>query len=103
MVGRDLLRRTVPRSRLVGKPLPSVAAQKSGALLYDGQMSWQFELIDGPYGGVSEGPAWDGSALLFTHIQQSRIMKYDPKTGAVSVFRENTNCANGLNFDRQGR
>jgi gluconolactonase len=66
-------------------------------------MSWQFELIDGPYGGVSEGPAWDGSALLFTHIQQSRIMKCDPKTGAVTVFRENTNCANGLNFDGAGR
>src|SRR5260370_26044303 len=66
-------------------------------------MSWHFELIDGPYGGVSEGQAWDGSALLFTHIQQSRIMKYDPKTGEVSVFRENTNCANGLNFERAGR
>ena len=66
-------------------------------------MPWNFELIDQPYGGVSEGPAWDGSVLFFTHIQQSRIMKYDPKTGAVTVFRENTNCANGLNFDRQGR
>jgi gluconolactonase len=66
-------------------------------------MPLQFELIDGPYGGVSEGPAWDGSALFFTHIQQSRIMKYDPQSGVVSVFRENTNCANGLNFDRAGR
>jgi len=66
-------------------------------------MPWNFELIDPPYGGVSEGPAWDGSVLYFTHIQQSRIMKYDPRTGAVSVFRENTNCANGLNFDRHGR
>jgi gluconolactonase len=66
-------------------------------------MPWQFELLDGPYGGVSEGPAWDGSALLFTHIQESRIMKYDPKSGVVSVFRENTNCANGLNFDHDGR
>src|SRR2546422_8424462 len=36
---------------------------------------WTFELIDPPYGGVSEGPAWDGSVLFFTHIQQSRIMK----------------------------
>ena len=66
-------------------------------------MSWQFELLDGPYGGVSEGPAWDGSVLFFTHIQQSRIMKYDPKSSAVSVFRENTNYANGLNFDSAGR
>src|SRR5690349_13280390 len=66
-------------------------------------MPWNFELIDPPYGAVSEGPAWDGSALYFTHIQQSRIMRYDPQSGKVSVFRENTNCANGLNFDRQGR
>lgn len=71
-------------------------------ILYQ-EMPWQFELIDEPYGGVSEGPAWDGSALLFTRIHQSRIMKYDPRTGAVTVFRENTNCANGLNFDRAGR
>jgi gluconolactonase len=67
------------------------------------RMPWQFELLDGPCGAVTEGPAWDGSALFFTRIQHSRIMKYDPKTGAVSVFRENTNCANGLNFDRAGR
>jgi gluconolactonase len=66
-------------------------------------MPWTFELIDPPYGAVSEGPAWDGSVLFFTHIQQSRIMKYDPNTGQVTVFRENTNCANGLNFDRSGR
>jgi gluconolactonase len=66
-------------------------------------MPWRFELIDGPYGGVTEGPAWDGSSLFFTRIQQSRIMKYDPHVGAVTVFRENTNYANGLNFDRAGR
>ncbi len=66
-------------------------------------MAWQFELLDEPYGGVSEGPAWDGSVLLFTHIQRSRIMKFDPQSGKVSVYRENTNCANGLNFDREGR
>jgi len=65
-------------------------------------MSWQFELIAGPYGGVTEGPAWDGSALLFTHIPASRIMRFDPATGEVSVHREGTNCANGLNFDAQG-
>jgi len=66
-------------------------------------MPWNFELIDEPYGGISEGPAWDGSVVLFTHIQQSRIMRYDPQSGKLTVFRENTNCANGLNFDREGR
>lgn len=66
-------------------------------------MPWQFEPLDDAYGGVSEGPAWDGSVLYFTRIHQSRIMKYDPKSGAVTVWRENANCANGLNFDKQGR
>ena len=41
-------------------------------------MSWQFELLAGPYGGVTEGPAWDGRYLLFTHIPASRILRYDP-------------------------
>ena len=45
-------------------------------------MSWDFELIDGPYDGTTEGPAWDGTGLLFTYIPASRIMKYDPRTGA---------------------
>jgi gluconolactonase len=66
-------------------------------------MQWQFELLDPPYGNVSEGPAWDGSGLLFTRIQQSRIMRYDPETTTVTVWRKNTNCANGLTFDAQGR
>ncbi len=66
-------------------------------------MSWNFELIDEPYGGVTEGPAWDGEVLFYTRIQHSLIMRYDPRTGQRSVFRENTNCANGLNFDLEGR
>ena len=36
---------------------------------------WTFELIAGPYGGTTEGPAWDGQALLFTHIPANRIMR----------------------------
>ena len=66
-------------------------------------MSWNFELVDGPYGGVTEGPAWDGSGLLFTHIPSSRILRFDPRAGSSSVYREGTNCANGLMFDPQGR
>jgi gluconolactonase len=64
---------------------------------------WTFETLDPAYGHVTEGPAWDGSGLLYTRIQHSRIMRFDAATGTVSVFRENTNCANGLTFDAQGR
>lgn len=66
-------------------------------------MAWVFEELDAAYGGVSEGPVWDGSGLLYTRIQQSRIMRYDPATGVCSINRENTNCANGLAFDPEGR
>ena len=66
-------------------------------------MSWRFELVDGPYSGVTEGPAWDGTGLLFTHIPSSRIMRFDPRSGSSEVYREGTNCANGLMFDSQGR
>jgi len=64
---------------------------------------WQFETLDPAYGHVSEGPAWDGTGLFFTRIQHCRIMRYDPAANRVSVWRENTNCANGLTFDAQGR
>ena len=66
-------------------------------------MSWDFELVDGPYGGTTEGPAWDGSGLLFTHIPASRIMRYDPQRRASTVYRANTNRANGLMLDVEGR
>jgi gluconolactonase len=65
--------------------------------------NWEFETLDPAYGNVTEGPAWDGSGLLFTRIQQSRIMRYDPAANACTIYRANTNCANGLTFDAQGR
>ena len=65
-------------------------------------MTWTFILVGGPYGGTAEGPAWDGEGLLFTHIPASRIMRYANSRGST-VFRENTNWANGLMFDSEGR
>jgi gluconolactonase len=64
---------------------------------------WKFETLDPAYGKVSEGNAWDGSGMLFTRIHQSRIMRYDPATNEVSVWREDTNYSNGLTFDFEGR
>jgi sugar lactone lactonase YvrE len=54
-------------------------------------------------GAFTEGPtvAADG-AILFTDIG-TRIMRFDPADGKVSVFRENSGKANGLMFDQQGR
>jgi gluconolactonase len=51
----------------------------------------------------SEGPAWTPAGeLLFEDTPRELTMKLD-KAGAVSVFREATNSANGLAFDPQGR
>lgn len=65
-------------------------------------MIWDFELIAGPYGGTTEGPVWDGRALLFTHIPASRILRYDPKTGDTTEYFTGTDRTNGLCFDAQG-
>ena len=53
-------------------------------------------------GTFTEGGAWTGSALLFSDIGD-RIMKFDPATKNVTVFREPSGRANGLIFDPRGR
>ena len=65
-------------------------------------MSWNFELVAGPYGGTTEGPVWDGQALLFTHIPANRILRYDSKTGETTEYFTDTRRTNGLCFDAQG-
>jgi gluconolactonase len=65
-------------------------------------MSWTFEQVAGPF-GFTEGPVWDGQALLFSDIPNHRVMRYDPATGATSEYRTGTNEGNGLQIDRQGR
>ena len=66
-------------------------------------MAWDFVLVNGPYGGTTEGPAWDGSGLLFTHIPASMVYRYDLGLRASTVLRSETNWANGLTFDAEGR
>ena len=66
-------------------------------------MSWQFILVNGPFGGTAEGPVWDGSGLLFTNIPASDILRYDPGSKSSSLFRSDTNYANGLTLDGEGR
>jgi len=65
-------------------------------------MSWTFEQI-AQHGEITEGPAWDGGGVLYTHIPANRIMRYDPASGDVSEYRTGTNRANGLMFDKDGR
>ena len=51
----------------------------------------------------TEGPAVDRDGnVYFTEIMTQRIMKLGP-AGVLSVYRENSNAANGLLIDPQGR
>jgi sugar lactone lactonase YvrE len=65
-------------------------------------------LIDGApqkvVGGFAftEGPVFSRIGyLLFSDIPSNRVMKW--WRGSATVFRENSNSANGLTFDHQGR
>ena len=52
--------------------------------------------------GFTEGPVFSRRGfLLFSDIPNLKIMKWE--RGQLTAFRENSNKANGLTFDHQGR
>jgi gluconolactonase len=53
----------------------------------------------------AEGPVWFGDhrLLLWSDIPNNRIMRWEEISGAVGVFRQPSNFANGNTRDRQGR
>jgi gluconolactonase len=52
----------------------------------------------------TEGPAVDSAGdVLFTNVRVSKILRWQPETKKLSVFREGTDNTNGLYFDREGR
>ncbi len=54
-------------------------------------------------GSFTEGGALDqDGSILFSDIG-NRIMRFDPKTGKTTVFREPSGRANGMIFDSRGR
>lgn len=51
----------------------------------------------------TEGPAVDAAGnVFFTNVPVSKILKWDPRTRELSVYRENTNETNGLYFAPDG-
>ena len=67
-------------------------------------MDWHFELLMKLRGvPLTEGPAWDGEYLYFTHIHASCILRYDPRSGALDEWRGGINRTNGLAFDAEGK
>jgi gluconolactonase len=65
-------------------------------------MSWNFELVAGPYKGRTGGLAWDGKGMLFSVVQEERIMRYDPAGAKTDVFRQYTGRTNGLAMAKDG-
>lgn len=62
---------------------------------------WDFETVAGPF-DFTEGPVWDGTGVLFSDIPNSRIMRYDTLMEECTVYRMDTNYANGLKLNDAG-
>ncbi|MFQ6029199.1 MAG: SMP-30/gluconolactonase/LRE family protein [Dehalococcoidia bacterium] len=71
-------------------------------------LSWEFELAAGPFTSPTDGPVWDGEALLFTQIApagnaaNNRILRYEPQGRGVTDYRRWTNRTYGLAFGPDG-
>src|SRR5262245_63148622 len=61
-------------------------------------MAWEFELVAGPFEGSTGGVLWDGghNRVLFSAIDEGRLIWLDHDTKAVSEFRRYANRVNGL-------
>ena len=59
-------------------------------------MDWKFHLVAGPFKGRTGGLAWDGAAMLFSAVQEERVLRFDPGTGMAEVFRKVTGRTNGV-------
>ena len=54
-------------------------------------------------GEFTEGPAYGPDGCVYFSDIGNRIMKFDPRTGKTTEFRNPSGRANGLEFDAQGR
>ena len=59
-------------------------------------MTWTFERVAGPYEGGAGGVVRDGDAVIFSTIDEGKLWRFDPASGAVSEVRRYTNRVNGL-------
>ena len=61
-------------------------------------MPWTFERVAGPFTGPLGGVVWERSRrrLLFSVIDEGKLLWFDPMTGAVAEFRRYANRVNGL-------
>ncbi|MBX6426324.1 MAG: SMP-30/gluconolactonase/LRE family protein [Variibacter sp.] len=65
-------------------------------------MSWTFERVASPFQGPANGIVWDGKAIIFSLMEEMRLMRFDPESGTTSELRKYTNRVNGLAFGPNG-
>ena len=98
------LRRQLATGQSQPAPLPSLKGQLRYAGLQTGRYAEQVEVRSETAVAFLEGPAVSRSgSVYFTNIPARRILEWNPEERRLSVFREQSNRANGLMFDRQGR
>ena len=98
------LRRQLAAGQPQTAPLPSLKGQARYAGLQTGRYVEPVEVRSETAVAFLEGPAVSRSgSVYFTNIPARRILEWNPEGRRLSVFREQSNRANGLMFDRQGR
>ncbi len=65
-------------------------------------MAWNFEKVAGPFQGATSGLAWDGTGMLFSALDEERLLRFDPRTGSVDELRRYTQRTNGIAFGPEG-
>ena len=65
-------------------------------------MTWNFELVAGPFKGRTGGLAWDGKGMLCSAVAEERVLRFDPTTGKAENFRRWTGRVNGLAIAKDG-
>ena len=91
----------LPPSAFAQTPAIRIYSALDAILAEDAKLE---KLSDNPGGGILEGPVWDrqGQFLLFSDMAAKAINKWDPRTGTVSRFLDQSG-SNGVTIDPQGR
>jgi gluconolactonase len=63
---------------------------------------WQFERVAGPYQGPAGGVVWKDGKVLFSTIDEGRLLWLDHAINEVSEFRRYANRVNGLALGPDG-
>jgi hypothetical protein len=64
--------------------------------------SWQFELVAGPYQGPTGGVLWHDGQVLFSAVDEGRLLQLDHDSKQLTEYRRYANRVNGLGHGPNG-